>query len=51
MPKTTSKREITVKVNIKPVKLAEVTLGQRQLYRRFWVRLISLAKDGLKDDR
>ncbi len=38
-------RAVKVKVNIKPVKLAEATPRQRQLWGQFWMRLISQAQD------
>ena len=47
MPKTTSKTEIKVTVNIKPVKLAEVTPHQRQLHKRFVAKLMSQVKEEL----
>jgi hypothetical protein len=39
---------IKLKVNIKPVKLAEVTPWQRQLVKDFWSRLIAQVQEGLK---
>lgn len=45
MPKSTTKTHIKVQVNIKPVKLAEVTPRQRQLMRQFWMRLTSQVQD------
>ena len=42
--KSATKSEIRVKVNIKPVKLAEVTPAQRQLVKKFWSRLIAEVK-------
>lgn len=48
MPKTTSKRETRVTVNIKPVKLAEVRPAQRQSYKHFWAKLRSQVGDELK---
>ncbi len=48
MPKTTEKEGIKVKVDIRP---GPVTLVQKSLYRRFWAKLISQAKDELKNDR
>lgn len=44
VPKTTEKREIKVRVNIKPVKLADVTPAQRAAWRKFWQKLISEVK-------
>lgn len=37
-------KPIKVTVNIKPAKPSEVTTHQRQLYNRFWQRLISQVK-------
>ena len=48
VPKTTSKRETRVTVNIKPVKLAEVRPAQRQSYKHFWAKLRSQVGDELK---
>lgn len=41
VPKTTGKKDIEVTLNIKPVKLAELTPRQRQLVKQFWTRLIA----------
>lgn len=51
VPKTNRKTEIKVKVNIKPVRLAEVTPAICRLYRRFWAKLITQARDEVKGER
>ena len=48
MPKTNRKAEIRIKVDIKPVKMAEVTPAARQLYKHFWTKLIAKAQDEVK---
>ena len=48
VPKTTSKRETSVTVNIKLVKPAEVSPAQRQSYKHFWTKIISQVGDELK---
>ncbi len=48
MPKTTSKRKTRITVNIKPVKLAEVSPAQRQSYKHFVAKLINQVGDELK---
>jgi len=50
VPKTTSRTEIRIKVNIKPVRLAEVTPAQRQLVKKFWAKLISQIQGEVKND-
>ena len=50
MPKTTTKTQISIKVNINPVKLADVTPAQRQLVKKFWTRLIAQVRDEVKQD-
>lgn len=45
------KTQNKVIVNIKPVKLADVTPAQVARYRDFWIKLISRSKDELKDER
>jgi len=49
MAKTSSKTEI--RVNIKLVKLAEVTPAHRQLVKKFWAKLISQVQDEVKGER
>ncbi len=48
VPKTTSKRKTRITVNIKPVKLAEVSPAQRQSYKHFVAKLINQVGDELK---
>lgn len=48
MPKTNRKTEIRIEVNIKQVKMAEVTPATRQLYKRFWTKLAAQAQDEAK---
>ena len=43
-------KPINVAVNIKPVKLAEVSPAQRQLYKRFFTKLIAQVQDEMKND-
>lgn len=51
VPKTTSKTEVKVTVNIKPMKLADVSPAQRQQFRLFGSKLISQIKDEVKSER
>ena len=39
-------KPIEVTVNIKPVKLSELTPAQRALHRKFWAKLIAEVKNG-----
>ncbi len=48
--KATKETEIKVKVNIKPVKMAELTPVQRQSWARLWKRMVSQVTDELKDE-
>jgi len=47
--KPVTKRVIRVIVDIKPVKLVEITPAQQQLLRKFWTRLIAEARDEVKN--
>lgn len=47
MPKTTSKTEIKLTVNIR---LGPATTAQKSLYRLFWAKVISQVKDELEDE-
>ncbi len=51
MAQSDTKTEIKVRVDIKPVKLTEVTPAQRQLCKRFWAKLISQVMDEVKGER
>lgn len=46
-----SKTPTKIIVNIKPVKLSEVTPAQAQLVRRFWAKLITQVKDDLNNEQ
>ncbi len=48
MARPSSKTPIKIIVNIKPVKLAEVTPRQRQLAKMVWAHLIATVQDELK---
>ena len=48
MPKTTEKTAVKLRVDIKP---GPASQAQKATYRRFWAKLISQAKDELKNDR
>jgi len=48
--KVTKETEIKLTVNIKPVKLAELTPVQRQSWVHLWRRMVSQVTDELKDE-
>jgi len=51
MHESASKTQIRVKVDIKPVKLADVTLAQRQQWKRWWSKLFSEIRDKVNSER
>jgi hypothetical protein len=51
VPKSATKTQIRVKVDIKPVKLADVTPAQRQQWKRWWSKLFSEIRDEAKSER
>jgi hypothetical protein len=48
VPKSATNGEIRVQMNIKPVKLSDLTPAQRTLVKKFWTHLILQVKEEFK---